>query len=112
MKNLQTFNEFLNESLLNESGQDVYKDSLKTIRLKLPSIAKINDMWDNGKRSVVNNLKQKVHDAKSKLEANYNKEQSTHDRPGVISDINGDLITLRAYIKDINQEMSIKNLEF
>ncbi len=101
MKHIQTFKSFLNESL-NEAA--VYA-TLKTVKLKMPNITELKNMWDNGKKSVVNNLVKKVQETKHKIEDAYNKEQSTYDRPDKISDMSYDLIQLRAYIKDITSKI-------
>ncbi len=103
MKNLHTYEEFVNESTsLNESS--VYA-TLKTVKLKMPTIRELSNMWDNGKRSVVNNLVKKVQETRRKIEENYNKEQSTYDRPGKISDMSYDLVQLSAYIRDITSKL-------
>lgn len=97
MIHFQTFESFLNES-------SVYA-TLKTVKLKMPPIAELSNMWDNGKKSVVNNLVKKVQELKGKIEEDYNKEQSTHDRADKISDMSYDLVQLRAYIKDITNKL-------
>lgn len=101
MKNLHTFEEFVNEAV-NESA--VYA-TLKTVKLKMPNISELSNMWDNGKKAAVNNLVKKVLETKAKIEDAYNKEQSTYDRPDKISDMSYDLVQLRYYIKDITDRL-------
>ena len=102
MKNLNTFEEFVNESV-NEAA--VYA-TLKTVKLKMPNIPELSDMWDNGKKYAVNNLIKKVQETKAKIEDAYNKEQSTYDRPDKIDAMKHDLVQLRYYIKDIADHLN------
>jgi hypothetical protein len=97
MIHFQTFDSFLNEGA-------VYA-TLKTVKIKLPNIPELSNMWDNGKKAAVNNLVKKVLETKAKIEDAYNKEQSTYDRPDKISDMNHDLTQLRYYIKDITDHL-------
>ena len=99
---IEEVKEIINESL-NEAA--VYA-TLKTVKLKMPNIPELSDMWDNGKKYAVNNLVKKVKETKAKIEDAYNKEQSTYDRPDKIDAMKHDLVQLRYYIKDIADHLN------
>ncbi len=98
MKNLQTFEEFLNESF------NYKQTKLKTVRFAMKDIKEIGTMWRTGKEAPVKNILKKIEELISNIEEAYNKEQSTYDRPGKISDMQYDLVMLKGYAKDIKQE--------
>jgi hypothetical protein len=64
-------------------------------------------MWRTGKEAPVKNILKKIEELIRNIEEAYNKEQSTYDRPGKISDMQYDLVMLKAYAKDIKQDCRI-----
>lgn len=94
---IKGFNEWINES---ESG------ALKTSRIKMKNIDRLDSLLRTGKVGQVKKYLQRVTSLIHDLEARYNTEQKSHDRASVISDLQYDLAHLREHRTQLNRIIS------